>query len=119
MFAWAKKPQKMRRIWTHSTSATTHGVYLTAKNEEKKNIQQQMQSMVTKVKSTAQTVFYFCNVKFVYFFCTQTKKKLFIKIGGRRRFDHGVTVSDRKTRVGRYELQQTVNATTAIVNLLT
>jgi hypothetical protein len=27
----------MRRVWTHSTSATTHGVYLTAKNEEKKH----------------------------------------------------------------------------------
>jgi hypothetical protein len=53
-----------------------------------------------------------------YIFSVLKLKKTFIKIGGRRRFDHGVTVSDRKTRVGRYELQQTVNATTAIVNLL-
>jgi hypothetical protein len=39
-------------------------------------------------------------------------QKTFIKFGGRRRFDHGVTVSDRKRGIGRYGLQQTVNATT-------
>jgi hypothetical protein len=55
----------------------------------------------------------------LYIFSVLKLKKTCIKIGGRRRFDHVVTVYDRKTRVGRYELQQTVNATTAIVNLLT